>query len=125
MTANLKGELHMLYEDLSALAQQLNDNRGARSLMEAFPKTIRVETDDGSALSISFVGGRMAVAQGPGGEPDIIVQTQPLAFARVVRGELDYSHLMAHGTLRVTKGKVSDMVLLNRILWITKRGAAA
>lgn len=115
----------MLYEDLSALAQQLNENRGARSLMEAFPKTIRVETDDGSALNISFGGGLMAVAQGPGGEPDIIVQTQPLAFARVVRGELDYSHLMAHGTLRVTKGKVSDMVLLNRILWITKRGAAA
>jgi len=114
----------MLNETLSALALQLNENRGARSLMEAFPKTIRVEADDGSSLNISFASGRMAVAQGPGGEPDIIVQTQPLEFARVVRGELDYSHLMAHGTLRVTKGKVSDMVLLNRILWITKRGGA-
>lgn len=107
-------------------AALLNESRSARNLMDAFPKTVQLELQgEAKPLHITISGGRMAVRDGPGAVPDIVIAGETREFARVVKGELDISHLIARGKLRIEKGKVSDVTLLNRILWILKRGGAA
>ncbi len=104
----------------------LNENRTARNLMEAFPKTVQLNLEgEGRELHIAIEGGRIGLREGAAANADIVVTGDTKEFARVVRGELDVSHPIARGKLCVEKGKVSEMTLLNRILWATKRGAAA
>lgn len=111
---------------LRAAASVLNESRSARNLMDAFPKTVQLELrGEGQALHIGFAGGRMAVGEGAAPDPDIVVTGDAQEFTRVVNGSYDISHPIARGKLRVQKGKVSDMTLLNRILWARKRGGAA
>lgn len=113
-------------EALGAAAALLNESRSARNLMDAFPRTVQLELQgEGNVLHIAIAGGRMAVRDGPAPGADIVVSGDTREFARVVKGEIDVSHPIARGKLRVQKGKVSDMTLLNRILWVTKRGGAA
>jgi putative sterol carrier protein len=51
---------------------------------------------------------------------DIVVSGDTKEFAKVVRGEIDVTHPIARGQLIIKKGKVSEMTLLNRILWVIK-----
>ena len=105
---------------------QLNESRAAQNLMESFPRTVQLNLQgEGKSLHVSFDGGRMAVREGDAAAPHIVVTGDTREFARVVRGEIDVSHPIARGQLRIEKGKVSDMTLLNRILAMTKRGATA
>ena len=108
-----------------ALAQ-LNESKAARNLMESFPRTVQLNLHgEGKTLHFTFEGGRMSVREGDAAAPHIVVSGDTKEFARVVKGEVDISHPIARGKLRVEKGKVSDMTLLNRILWVTKRGGGA
>jgi len=108
-----------------ALAQ-LNESKGARHLMESFPRTVQLNLQgEGRNLHITIEGGRITLREGDAAAPHLVVTGDTKEFARVVKGEVDVSHPIARGKLRVEKGKVSEMTLLNRILWATKRGAGA
>lgn len=111
---------------LTAAAAFLNESRAARNLMDAFPKTVQLELQgEGSVLHLAIAGGSMAVRKGEAAGADIVVSGDTREFARVVKGDYDISHPIARGKLRVQKGKVSDMTLLNRIFSVSKRGGAA
>jgi putative sterol carrier protein len=111
-------------DQLVVAMSHLNESRSARNLMESFPRTVQLNLrGEGRPLHVSFEGGRMAVREGDAAEPHLVVSGDTLEFARVVKGEIDISHPIAQGKLRVEKGKVSEMTLLNRILAITKREA--
>lgn len=111
---------------LGAAAALLNESRAARNLMDAFPRTVQLELDgEGQLLHLAIAGGRMALREGPAPDADIVVAGDTREFARVVKGDYDISHPIARGRLRVDKGKVSEMTLLNRILWVTKRSGGA
>jgi putative sterol carrier protein len=110
---------------LQSAIPRLNENKAARNLMEAFPRTVQLNLEgEARPLHLVIAGGRMELREGAALSADIVVVGETAEFARVVNGELDVSHPIAHGKLRVEKGKVSDMTLLTRILWSTKRGAA-
>jgi putative sterol carrier protein len=104
---------------------QLNESKSARNLMESFPRTVQLNLDgEGKTLHITIERGRIALREGSAAEPHLVISGDTNEFARVVNGELDVSHPIAHGKLRVEKGKVSEMTLLNRILWADRRGGA-
>jgi putative sterol carrier protein len=63
----------------------------------------------------------MAMAEGIVGEADIVANGDGAELSRVIRGEIDVTHLIARGQLVIKKGKVSEMTLLNRILLSVKR----
>lgn len=112
-------------DQLVVAMAQLNESRAARNLMESFPRTVQLNLQgEGRTLHISFEGGRMAVREGDAAEPHLVVSGDTGEFARVVKGDYDVSHPIARGRLRVEKGKVSDMTLLNRIFAVAKRGSA-
>jgi putative sterol carrier protein len=113
-------------DQLIIAVAQLNESKGARNLMESFPRTVQLNLQgEGKTLHITIENGRIAMREGDAAEPHLVVTGDTKEFARVVKGELDISHPIARGKLRVEKGKVSEMTLLNRILWAAKRGGGA
>jgi putative sterol carrier protein len=112
--------------ELGRAVALLNESKSARNLMDAFPRTVQFNLEgEGQKLHIVIEGGRIALHEGAAAAADIVVAGDTREFARVVKGELDVSHPIARGKLRVEKGKVSEMTLLNRILVAAKRGGGA
>ena len=110
------------YSEIVGLASRLNESRWARNLMEAFPRTIQLDLEgEESKFYTTIEGGRMTITKGVPEKADIVIAGDTREFAKVVGGKLDVTHPIARGQITVTKGKVSEMTLLNRILWATER----
>lgn len=110
-------------DELNNMLSDLNSNKRAVDLMEAFSRVIRFELEgEQSSFDVAIQRGQMAITKRISGEPDLIVTGDTNEFAKVIRGEQDVTHPIARGQLIVKKGKVSEMTLLNRILWIKKGG---
>lgn len=100
----------------------LNDNKSARNLMESFNRTIQFTLNDESdGFFITIEDDGMSLSPGISARADIKVSGEGAAFAQVVSREVDVTHMIAQGRTRVIKGKVSEMILLTRILWVLKR----
>jgi putative sterol carrier protein len=111
------------WSELGNLIPKLNEHRVAKSLMEVFPRNVEfnLQGEDGPFL-LSIQKGQIAMSKGAMENADLVVAGDSAEFAKVVRGKLDVSHTLARGQIRVEKGKVSEMTLLNRILWALQRG---
>src|SRR3989304_1045483 len=106
------------FKELSGIVPRLNESRSARNLMEVFPRTIQFGLEgEESQFFITIGAGQMTVAKGISEKADIVVAGDTREFAKVVQGKLDVTHPIARGHITVAKGKVSEMTLLNRILW--------
>lgn len=110
------------FSELGSLAAQLNQSRKAQNLMAVFPRTIQFDLkgEDGS-FYMTIKDGRMSIKEGAPEKADLLVVGDSNEFAKVARGKLDVSHTIAGGHIVIEKGKVSDMTLLNRILWAERR----
>jgi putative sterol carrier protein len=110
------------FDEFLGLASRLNESRSARGLMDAFPRTIEfhLEGEEGP-FYMTIDGGRMSIAKGAPENSDIVMSGDGSQFVKVVQGKLDVTHTIAQGHMRVTKGKVSEMTLFNRILVAANR----
>jgi len=110
------------FNGLSGIAPRLNESRTAKNLMEVFPRTIQFSLQgEESPFFLTISGGQMSVAKGVSDKADLVVAGDTREFAKVVQGKLDVTHPVARGHITVEKGKVSEMTLLNRILWAANR----
>ncbi len=114
--------MNRTFEELSTLAPRLNESRAARNLMEVFPKTIqfRLDGEDGP-FYLTIDSARMTIAKGVSEKTDLVVAGDTREFAKVMRERVDVTHPIAQGHVSIEKGKVSEMTLLNRILWAAER----
>jgi putative sterol carrier protein len=107
---------------LEELLPLVNSSRSAKELMGAFPRTIKFELDgEKKPIYMVITQQQMAVAESIAGEADIVAAGDGAELSRVIRGEIDITHLIARGDLTIKKGKISEMTLLNRILLSVKR----
>lgn len=110
------------FSEMTKIIPMINATPKTKDLMEAFPKTIQFELDgEESSFLITIQGGQMKLTQGISEKADIVVTGDTKEFAKVVRGKVDVTHPIARGQITVKKGKISDMTLLNRILWAIER----
>ena len=110
------------FSEIVGLASQLNESGKARNLMQAFPRIIQFDLEgEESKFCMTIEGGRMTITKGVSEKADIVIAGDTREFAKVAKGELDVTHPIARGQITVTKGKVSEMTLLNRILWAIER----
>ena len=110
------------FSEIVGLASRLNESHSARNLMEAFPRTIQFDLEgEENKFYMTIEGGRMTILKGVTEKADILIAGDTKEFAKVVRGKLDVSHTIARGHITIEKGKVSEMTLLNRILWSAER----
>ena len=107
---------------LEELLPSINSSRSAKELMEAYPRKIKFELDgEKGPIYMVITQQQMALTETIVGEADIVAKGDGTEFSRVIRGEIDVTHLIARGQLTIKKGKISEMTLLNRILWSAKR----
>lgn len=112
----------MTFDALSALVPKLNGSRVARHLMEVFPRTIQFRLDDPAGpFHLRIAAGRAALGKGMADGADIEVAGSSREFARVITEKVDVTWPIAEGHVTVEKGKVSELTLLNRILWAAER----
>lgn len=110
------------FSEIVGLAARLNESPSAKNLMEAFSRTIQFDLEgEESKFYMTIEGGRMTIVKGIAEKADIVIAGDTREFAKVVRGKLDVSHTIARGHITIEKGKVSEMTLLNRILWSKER----
>jgi putative sterol carrier protein len=103
--------------ELAELRGRLNGSRHARKLMGAFSRTIRIDFDNGDRVTIIFSNSEMSLSQSEAGEEDLLLRLNGHGrFLDVLRGTLDITHTLASGELIVAKGKVTDLILWNRII---------
>lgn len=106
------------YSEMTRIIPLLNDSKAAKTLMEALPRIIQFELDgEQKKFFITIKQGQMSISQGISKRANIVVSGDTSEFAKVVAGKIDITHLIARGQITVEKGKVSEMTLLNRILW--------
>lgn len=112
----------MTFKALSVLVPRLNQNRAARSLMEVFPKTIQFRLDDEERpFYLSISDGRATLAKGIAERIDLEVAGKSRELARVITDKVDITWPISRGEITVEKGRISELTLLNRILWATER----
>ncbi len=111
-------------EEFLKIIPVLNGAKKAAGLMKLFSRKIRFElAGEEKAFTLEIDKGQMKLAENGAGEADIVVTGDGNAFARVISAGVDVTHPIARGQISITKGKISEMTLLNRILWSTKGSA--
>lgn len=112
----------MTFDALSALVPRLNDSRQARNLMEVFPRTIQFRLDDkADPFYLRIAEGRATLEKGEAHSADIEVAGSSRQLVRVITEKVDITWPIAEGHVTVGKGKISELTLLNRILWAAER----
>ena len=108
-------------EELLKIMPALNSARKARDMMKVFTRNIRFDlTGEEKPFSLEVANGQMKVTEDTRGDADIIVTGDAKEFAKVISAGVDVTHPIAFGHIVITKGRVSEMTLLNRILWATR-----
>ncbi len=109
-------------EALKKVVPQLDGNPWAKEIMEGWPRTVLFELDgEETPFYIVVKEGKMSFGDGVPGEADVVVRGEGKEFARVVRRERDITHPIAEARLRVEKGKLSQLIIFDRILATAKR----
>ena len=109
-------------EEFNKVLPMFEDNPWAKEIMDGWPRTVLFELDsEESPFYIAVRDGKMSLGDGVPGEVDILVRGQSREFTRVLRRERDITHPIAEATIRIDKGKVSELVILDRILATSKR----
>ncbi len=112
------------YDEMAAIVTLLNGSPAARNLMEAFPRVIQFSVArEGGPFFVRIENGAIALHDGTPNDADLIVDVADgPRFIQVLGGSLDISHPVAEGKLTVERGKLSEMILLNRILAAGQKG---
>jgi putative sterol carrier protein len=100
------------------LVPLINSSSGAMKIMEGWPRSILLELDgEENPFFITIEQGKMRVEEKSNKEPDIIMLGDAREIAKVFRGDKDITHPLAHGQLRLKRGKSIELVIfLSRIL---------
>ena len=110
------------YRALTDLVPRLNESGTARRLMEVFTRTVQFHLDDPEGpFYLRIVGGQASLARGVAPDAEIEVMGSSGEFARVMTEKVDVTWPIANGHVTVEKGKISELTLLNRILWAAER----
>src|SRR5690554_2759957 len=106
-----------IMKELEQLAERLNTSRRARRLMGAFTRRIRIEFQNGESATIVYSDGQMSLTEEGTGEEHLVLRVSDGGrLPDVLRGTLDITHILASGELQATRGKVTDLILWNRII---------
>ncbi len=100
----------------------LLNNPWAKEIIEGWPRTLAFELEGETApFHISTKDAKVIFGEGAGKEADLVIKGESNELARVVRRERDITHSMADGKIWTTKGKLSQLVIFDRILATAKR----
>jgi putative sterol carrier protein len=108
--------------ELEKIIPLFTDNPRAIEIMEGWPRTVLFDLDgEQGPFNISVKGAKMSLADGVPLDADIVVRGESRELADVVKREKDITHPIAEAILRVEKGKLSQLIIFDRILATARR----
>ena len=108
--------------ELEKIIPLFTDNPRAIEIMEGWPRTVLFDLDgEQSPFYISVKEAKMSLAEGLPREADIVLRGESRELADVVKREKDITHPIAEATLRVERGRLSQLIIFDRILATARR----
>lgn len=107
-------------EELVRIIPYLNNNPKSVELMKVWTKVFQFRLDDDEPFYITVKRGQMMLEDGLYPDPDLIMVGDAKEFAQVAEGYKDITHPIAHGQLRLSKGKNWELISFSRILGTTQ-----
>ncbi len=106
---------------LGEVIPKLNANPKAQEIIQVLPPLIALELDgEDAGLSLRVVDGALALSKAAP-DAEIVISGDAAEFARVVTRERDITHAVAEGKVWVSQGKLSKMILLDRLLNLARK----
>jgi putative sterol carrier protein len=110
-------------KEVTKIVSLLNSSSRARELMETWPRVLQLDLDEEeSPFYLLIDHGQMAVKESVDKQADLVIQGSGKEFIEVVSGRKDIMYPIAHGQIKLSKGKISEMISFSRILGTIKRG---
>jgi len=101
---------------LASAISILNQNQKAKEMVEAMPKVVCFELEGEKPFYVVVEGEQLNLTDAISGEPDIIVSGDADEVAKIARREREITHPIAEGKISITKGKLSQMIVFDRML---------
>jgi len=106
-------------DELAMVIPTLNQNPKAREIIWVLPSVIAFKLE-GEGFCMTIADGQVKL-EGLGPEPDIVVSGDASEFLKVITREKDITHVVAGGKVWVSQGKLSKMILFDRMLNLQRR----
>lgn len=101
---------------LRNLVEAVAASARAQRAAEAWSAVLQFEvTGERRPLHLVVDQGKLAAVEGPHVKPDIVVAGEASALVPVLTGQVDITHPIARGALRVVRGSYNDLINLSRI----------
>jgi len=102
---------------LASAISILNRSQKAREMIEAMPKVVcfDLEGEEGP-FYVVVEGEQLNLMEAISGEPEITVSGDANEVAKIASREREITHPIAEGKISITKGKLSRMIVFDRIL---------
>ena len=102
---------------LASAVSSVNRNQKAKEMIEAVPRVIcfDLEGEEGP-FYVVVEGKQLNLMETISGEPDIIVSGDANQVAKIASREREITHPIAEGKISITKGKLSQMIVFDRVL---------
>ena len=104
-------------DELASVIPVLNQNPKAREVVKVLPRTICFDLKgEESKFCVVSTGDQMALQDLVSGEPDVVIYGDADEVAKIVQRKREITHPVAEGKVWVSKGKLSQMILFDRVL---------
>ena len=104
-------------EELSHAIPILNQNSRAKEMIGVLPKVIQFSLEgEEKAFSLVVEGDQLILDDTAKGNPEIIVSGDAGEVAKIFSREREITHPVAEGKVWISKGKLSQMIILDRVL---------
>ncbi len=109
-------------DELKRIIPLMDNNPRAKEIFEGCHKTVLFELEgEDPSFYISVSEGRVSLGEDIPENVDILLKGSGQELARVVRRERDITHPIAEASLWIEKGKLSQLIIFDRILATAKR----
>ena len=109
-------------EELERVVPILNQNPKAKEMMGALPAVVEFNLEgEEESFFVIVDGDQLSLAGTTERKPDIKVSGDADEIAKIVRREREIMHPIAEGKVWVSAGKLSQMVIFDRVLDFQRR----
>lgn len=109
-------------EALRDSISRMNGNPKAREIIQVLPRMVAFDLDgEGGTFALAIQGADSVTLTDDVQGAEIVVNGDATEFAKIVTRERELTHSVAEGKVWVSKGKLSKMILFDRLLNLSRR----
>ncbi|MBI4290640.1 MAG: SCP2 sterol-binding domain-containing protein [Betaproteobacteria bacterium] len=109
-------------EALKEAVPRMNANPKAREIIQVLPRVIAFDLEgEGEPFALAVKDDDTVCLSDETRDSEIVVSGNAAEFAKIINREGEVTHAVAEGKIWVSKGKLSRMILLDRLLNLSRK----